>query len=68
MSRQTEPNLNNALGSLLQNMLPQSQVRSENTNVIYGNPGLRPDILIYSSGGSPVVIEGEYAPRQKRRE
>ena len=62
MSRQTEPNINNALGGLLQKMLPQSQVRSENTNVIYGNPALRPDIVVFASEGSAVVIEGEFAP------
>lgn len=62
MSRQTEPNINNALGGLLQEMLPQSQVRSENTNVIYGHPGLRPDIDVFAFEGSAVVIEGEFAP------
>ena len=36
MPRQTEPNANNALGSLLQAMLPRSEVRSENTQAIAG--------------------------------
>ena len=62
MPRQTEPNANNAMGSLLQVMLPRSQVRSENTRAIYGHPGLQPDILISASGRSPVVIEAEYIP------
>ena len=62
MPRQTEPNANNALGGLLQEMLPRNQVLSENTQAIAGHPGLRPDILITASGRSPVVIEAEYMP------
>ena len=62
MPHQTEPNVNNALGSLLQGMLSRSQVRSENTQVISGHPGLRPDILVTQPGRSPVVIEAEYLP------
>ena len=62
MPRQTEPNANNALGSLLQDMLPRSQVRSENTQAISGRPGLRPDIIFAAPGRSPVVVEAEYMP------
>ena len=62
MPHQTEPNANNALGSLLQEMLPRSQVRSENTRAISGQPGLHPDILITAPGRSPVVVEAEYMP------
>ena len=62
MPRQTEPNVNNAMGSLLEAMLPRSSVRSENTQAIYGHPGLRPDILITAPGRAPVVIEAEYMP------
>ena len=62
MPRQTEPNANNALSSLLQEMLPRSQVRSENTQAISGHPGLRPDIIVTAPGRSPVVIEAEYMP------
>ena len=62
MPRQTEPNANNALGSLLQEMLPQCEVRSENTRAIASQPALRPDILITASGSSPVVVEAEYMP------
>ena len=62
MPRQTEPNANNALGGLLQDMLPRSQVRSENTQAISGRPGLRPDIIVTAPGRSPVVIEAEYMP------
>ena len=62
MPRQTEPNANNAMGSLLQAMLSKSDVRSENTRAITGQPGLRPDILITGSDHSPVVVEAEYMP------
>ena len=62
MPRQTEPNANNALGSLLQDMLPKSEVRFENTRAIAGHPGLRPDILITAPDRSPVVVEAEYMP------
>ncbi len=62
MPRQTEPNANNAMGSLLQGMLSRSQVRSENTQAISGHSGLRPDILVTAPGRSPVVVEAEYMP------
>ena len=62
MPRQTEPNANNALGGLLQPMLPGSNVRFENTRVIAGSPGLQPDLLITDPGRAPVVIEAEYLP------
>ncbi len=62
MPRQTEPNANNALGALLRAMLGSSDVRSENTQVIIGRPGLRPDVLITAPGRSPVVIEAEFMP------
>ena len=62
MPRHTEPSANNALGNLLQGMLGNSTVRSENTQVIQGHPGMRPDILITAIGRSPVVIESEYLP------
>ena len=57
MRRQTEPNANYALGSLLQDMLPRSQVRSENTQAISGHAGLRPDIIVTAPSRSPVVVE-----------
>ncbi len=62
MPRQTEPNANNALGQLLQPMLPGSSVLFENTRVIAGSPGLQPDLLITDPGRAPVVIEAEYLP------
>ena len=62
MPHQTEPNVNNALGNLLQRMLPRGKALSENTQAIAGRPGLKPDILITAPGQSPVVIEAEYLP------
>ena len=62
MPHQTEPSVNNAMGILLESMLPRSDVRSENTQAIYGHPGLKPDILITAPGRAPVVIEAEYMP------
>ena len=53
MPRQMEPNTTHALG----NLLPRSQVRSENTRAISRHFGLKPDILITTPGRSPVVIE-----------
>ena len=55
MPHQTEPNANSALGSLLQDMLPRSSVRSENTQAMSGHPGLRPDFIVTVSGRSPVA-------------
>ena len=62
MPRQTEPSANNALGNMLQSMLPRSQVGSERTQAISGQPGKRPDIIVTAPGRSPVVIEAEYMP------
>ena len=62
MPHQTEPSVNNALGNLLQKMLPRGKALSENTQAISGHPGLKPDILITAPGQSPVVIEAEYLP------
>ena len=62
MPRQTEPSVNNAMGTLLEAMLPRSDVRSENIRAIAGRPGLQPDILITGPGRAPVVIEAEYMP------
>ena len=62
MPRQTEPSANNALGNLLQAMLPRSQVGSERTQAISGQPGKRPDIIVTAPGRAPVVIEAEYMP------
>ena len=58
-SRQAEQNANNALGRLITHMLPTCAVTIENTRVIAGNPGLRPDILITGGGaGAPGGYRG----------
>ena len=62
MPQQTEPSANNALGLLLQPMLPRNQVITENTQILVGHPGLQPDIVITASGRSPVVVEAEFMP------
>ena len=62
MPHHVEPSANNALGNLLQGMLPKSEVRSENTGIITGHSGLKPDILVTAPGRSPVVLEAEYLP------
>ena len=61
-SRQAESSANKALGDLLQDMMRGAAVRYENTQVIEGHPGLRPDIIITDSQRSPVVVEAEYTP------
>ena len=61
-SRQAESSANAILGILLQGMMRGAAVRYENTQVIEGHPGLRPDIIITDSQRSPVVVEAEYTP------
>ena len=61
-SRQAESSANTVLGMLLQDMMRGATVRYENTQVIEGHPGLRPDIIITDSQRSPVVVESEYMP------
>ena len=53
MPHQTEPSANNAMGNLLQAMLPRSQVRSENTRAIAGQPGRLHLNLDAKSAGNP---------------
>lgn len=62
MPRQSELNLNNDLAELLRGMMPACKVVAENTEVLVENPRRRPDILVCSSGRSPVVVEAEYEP------
>ena len=62
MQRHTEPSANVVLGNLLQTMLGNALVRSENVSTIVGHPGLQPDILVTAPGRSPVVVEAEYLP------
>ena len=62
MPQQTEPNANNALGDLLRSMMPGSRVFSENTQTFPAHPGRHADVLVTTSGRSPVVVEAEYDP------
>ena len=61
-SRNSESSVNVALGNLLRKMLPSFVVRSEQTRIVSGHLGLRPDILITAVGRSPVVVEAEHVP------
>ena len=61
-SRQAESGANAALTVLLQGMMRGASVRAEHTQVVEGQPALRPDIIITDSQRSPVVVEAEYLP------
>jgi len=58
--RHSEPSANNELGDLLRGMLFGCQIRSENTQLIVGNPSLQLDNLITAADRAPVVVEAEY--------
>ncbi len=58
--RHSEPSVNNQLGDILREMLFGCQVRSENTQLVSGRPGLQLDNLITAPGRAPVVVEAEY--------
>ena len=62
MPRQTEPNVNNALGILLRRMMRGCNVRSENTQALVDHPSRKPDILITEAGRAPIIIEAEFEP------
>ena len=68
MPRQSEPGLNNALCELLRRMMTACEVRSENTQILTGYSGRRPDVLITAPGRSPVVVEAEYEPAAEAEE
>ena len=68
MPRQPEPGLNNALCDLLRRMMSACEVRSENTGILIGHSGRRPDVLITAPGRSPVVVEAEYEPAAEAEE
>ena len=58
--RHSEPSVNNQLGDLLREMLSGCRVRSENTQLVAGRPGLQLDNLVTAPGRAPVVVEAEY--------
>ena len=66
MPRQTEPSANNALGGLHQDMMPRGEVRSENTQAITGQSGLRPDIVITAPGRLRHLEEFGFSARINR--
>ena len=66
-SRQAESNANAMLGMLLQEMMRGAAVRYENTQVIEGHPGLRPDIIITDNQRAPVVWKSSICPHTSPR-
>ena len=58
--RHSEPSANSELGDLLRGMLFGCEVRSENTQLVAGRPGLQLDNLITAPDRAPVVVEAEY--------
>lgn len=63
-SRLSEATVNNALGLLLysKNKRWKDCIVSENTRVLSGEAGKRPDIIVNHKGGLPVIIESEFEP------
>ena len=59
---QTEPNVNYALGTLLQRSMQERSVRSEHTGLLVDRPGQRADNLITGPGVAPVAVEAEFTP------
>ncbi len=58
--RHSEPRVNAELGNLLSGMLFGCLARSENTQLIDGQPGLQLDNLITAPDRAPVVVEAQY--------
>ena len=59
-SPHSEPNTNTELGNLLRGMLYGCMVRTQNTQLIVGQPRLELDNLITAPDRAPVVVEAEY--------
>ena len=59
-----EPSFNLKLTEVLQRKHPDwpKQLVAENTGVISGGKGKRPDIILNAPGGVPVVVETEFMP------
>lgn len=64
MPKTVESVFNDNLGSVLRRKHPRwpYSIGIEQTNVLDGSPGLRPDIVVRHPGGLPVIVETEYAP------
>ena len=67
MPRTAEHTVNVELARLLRTCHPRwrNGIGVEQTGVLQGAPGQRPDILIQHPGGLPVVIETEYHPARE---
>lgn len=66
MPRTTESPFNFALGEVLRTKHPRwrepDRIVAEATGTVQGEPGLRPDPVVLSENGLPVVVETEFAP------
>ena len=62
MPKTGETALNLLLAQALDRRHPRWRVTAEQTRIVRGNPGLRPDILIEHDGGQPLIIETEVEP------
>ena len=63
--RTTEGVFNAALGNVLRRKHPRwdgDRIGVEQTGVVEGEAGLRPDIIVRHPGGLPVSVETEFAP------
>ena len=64
MPKTVESVFNDNLGSVLRRKHARwpDLIGVEQTNVLDGSPGLRPDIIVRHPGGLPVAVETEYTP------
>ena len=60
--RTQESVINGFLAGALSRRLPRWTVEAEQTGVIRGDLALRPDVLLESAGGQPLIIESEVDP------
>ena len=54
--------MNALVAQALRERHPRWEVSAEQTQVIRGSPGLRPDIVVRHPGGQPLIIEAEFDP------
>ena len=64
----TEPEINTALGELLQGMKSDWNVLAEQTRQLKSSAGKRVDVLIEGFGGTVIAIETEFLPAQNVEE
>lgn len=69
-----ERSVNDKIGEVLRSLNPQwgeggsGRIVTENTRMFAEGKGKKPDIVVWSPNGMPVVIESEYAPAQNLEE